>query len=187
MPWSEHSYYVAMAFKMSEGEEQWICINFCIDLEYSSMETIQMIQKATPMGNWWLAASSWQHAHWCITACEKFFEIYQINQVTQPPYSPDLVPCDFWLFPKLKSPLKGKKIQTMNEIQKNMTGQMMTIGKTVWDPREPTLKGTEAIVLCTMFLVSSLITASIFHITWLDTFWRYIYIYSFVLLLHFVS
>ena len=35
------------------------------------------------------------------------------------PYSPDLVPCDFWLFSKLKSPLKGKKFQTMNEIQEN--------------------------------------------------------------------
>ena len=29
----------------------------------------------------------------------------QVTQVTQPLYSPDLVPCDFWLFPKLKSPL----------------------------------------------------------------------------------
>ena len=31
------------------------------------------------------------------------------SQVTQAPYSPDLAPCDFWLFPKLKSPSKGKK------------------------------------------------------------------------------
>ena len=25
-----------------------------------------------------------------------------IKTVPQPPYSPDLVPCDFWLFPKLR-------------------------------------------------------------------------------------
>ena len=25
-----------------------------------------------------------------------------INTVPQPPYSPDLAPCDFWLFPKLR-------------------------------------------------------------------------------------
>ena len=25
-----------------------------------------------------------------------------IKTVPQPPYSPDLAPCDFWLFPKLK-------------------------------------------------------------------------------------
>ena len=37
--------------------------------------------------------------------------------VTQPAYSPDLAPCDFWLFPKLKSPFKGKRFQTIDEIQ----------------------------------------------------------------------
>ena len=52
---------------------------------------------------------------------------HQITQVTQPPYSPDLVPYNFWLFPKLKSPLKGKRFQTINEIQKNMTGKLMAI------------------------------------------------------------
>ena len=31
---------------MTELVEQWICIKFCIKLEHSSMETIQMIQKA---------------------------------------------------------------------------------------------------------------------------------------------
>ena len=25
-----------------------------------------------------------------------------INTVPHPPYSPDLAPCDFWLFPKLR-------------------------------------------------------------------------------------
>ena len=42
-----------------------------------------------------------------------------ITQVTLAPYSPDLVSCDFWLFPKLKSPLKGKSFQTIDEIQEN--------------------------------------------------------------------
>jgi len=30
--------------------------------------------------------------------------------VCQQPYSPDLVPCDFWVFPKLKSPLKVRRL-----------------------------------------------------------------------------
>ena len=55
----------------------------------------------------------------------EFLLKHQITQVTQSPYNPDLVPCNFWLFPKLKSPLKGK------EIQENMTGQLMAIGRTV--------------------------------------------------------
>ena len=37
------------------------------------METIQMIQKAAAMGNWWLAVSPRQHAHSHITSCAEFF------------------------------------------------------------------------------------------------------------------
>ena len=98
----------------------------------------------------------------------------QIPQLTQPPLSLDLVPCDFWLFLKLKSPLKGKRFQIVNEIQKNMTGQLMAIGRTVWGPKVPTLKGTEASLSYVQYflqLVSSSVTVSIFHIKWQDTFW----------------
>ena len=41
----------------------------------------------------------------------------------------------------------------------------------------PTLKGTEvslSYVQCFLYLVSSLINVSIFHVTWLDTFWTYL-------------
>ncbi|UYV75717.1 hypothetical protein LAZ67_13001096 [Cordylochernes scorpioides] len=34
----------------------------------------------------------------------------------QPPYSPDLPPCDFFLFPKLKRPMKGR-YATLDEIK----------------------------------------------------------------------
>jgi len=34
---------------------------------------------------------------------------HNITQHCKPPYSPDLAPCDFWLFPKLKSRLKGRR------------------------------------------------------------------------------
>ena len=60
-----------------------------------------------------------------------FLVKHQITQVSQSPYSPDLVSCVFWLFPKLKSLLKKKKFQTIDEIQKNMTGQQAVIGRTV--------------------------------------------------------
>ena len=82
---------------------------------------------------------------------------------------------NFWLFPKLKSPLKGKRFQTIDEIQENMKGQLMETGRTARGPKLPTLKGTEAslsYVQCFLYLVSSSINVFIFHITWLDTFWR---------------
>jgi hypothetical protein len=33
------------------------------------------------------------------------------------PYSPDLAPCDFFLFPKMKLKLKGRQFDTIEEIQ----------------------------------------------------------------------
>ena len=174
MPFSEHVHCVGVTFEMTERVVQWICIRFCVQLECSSSETIQMILKAAAMGNWWLAASSQQHACLCITSRVEFLAKHQITQVTQPFYSPDLVPCDFWLFPKLKSPLKGERFQTLDEIQENITGQLTAIGRTVWGPKVPTLKGTEVLlsyVQCFLYLVSSSINVSIFHITWLDTLW----------------
>ena len=48
---SEHVSGVAVAFKMTEQVEQRICIRFCVRLEHSSTETIQMIQKAAAVGN----------------------------------------------------------------------------------------------------------------------------------------
>ena len=51
-PVSEHVYFVAIAFKMTEREEQKTYIKFCIKLKHSSMETIWMIQKSAGIGNW---------------------------------------------------------------------------------------------------------------------------------------
>ena len=49
---SEHVYCVAITFKITEQVEQGICIKFCVKLEHSSAETIQMIQKAAAVGIW---------------------------------------------------------------------------------------------------------------------------------------
>jgi hypothetical protein len=40
---------------------------------------------------------------------QAFLAKHHITQVCQPPYSPDLAPCNFWLFPKLKSPFKVRR------------------------------------------------------------------------------
>ena len=140
-----------------------------------------MIQKTTTMGNWWLAASSQQCTHsWSTLSAEFFWETSNHPHLISTPYSLDLVPCNFWLSPKLKSSLKGKIFQTIDEIQENMIGQLMVTGRTVWGPKVLPLKGTEAslsYVQCFLYLVSSSINAcaSIFHITWMDTFWIYIF------------
>ena len=126
----EHVYCVAIAFKMTERVEQRICIRFGINLEHSSTEIIQMTQKATAMGN-----CDWQlHRDNATTHASRLMQ-FSCKTSNHPgdsaPYSPDLAPCDFWLFPKLKSPLKGKGFQTVIETQENMIGQLMAIGRTV--------------------------------------------------------
>ena len=133
-----------------------------------------MTQEAAAVGNWWLAASSWPCSHLCIMSQAEFLVKSQIIQVTQPSYSPDLAPYNFWLFPKLKSPLTGMRFQTINEIQENTTGQLMTPGRTVWSPKVPILKETEAslsCVQCILDLVSSSVNVFIVHSAWLNTFW----------------
>ena len=40
-----------------------------------------------------------------------------IKTVPHPPYSPDLVPCDFWLFSKLKENLRGSRFETIEEME----------------------------------------------------------------------
>jgi hypothetical protein len=37
--------------------------------------------------------------------------------IPHPPYSPDLAPCDFFLLPKMKLKLKGRRFDTIEEIQ----------------------------------------------------------------------
>jgi hypothetical protein len=44
-----------------------------------------------------------------------------ITKIDHPPYSPDLAPCDFWLFPKLKNAQKGQRFAGVHDIQINMT------------------------------------------------------------------
>ena len=186
---SEHVYCVAITFKMTEEVEQWICIKFCVKLEHSSSETIRIIQKAASMGNWWLPLHHNNVPLMHHISCRVFWcNIKSLRWLIPPPHSPDLVPCDFWLFPKLNSALKGKRFQTVNEIQENIMRKLMATGRTVWGPKVPTLKGTEAslpYVQCFLYLVYSSINVSIFHIIWLDPFWItyisiFIYVYTHV-------
>ena len=44
-----------------------------------------------------------------------------IKTVPQLPKSPDLAPCDFWLFPKLKEKLRGCRYETIEEIKEAVT------------------------------------------------------------------
>jgi hypothetical protein len=47
--------------------------------------------------------------------------------VSHPPHSPDLAPADIFLFPKFKNNLKGRRFQTIEEIQENVIRELRAI------------------------------------------------------------
>ena len=50
-----------------------------------------------------------------------------IKTVPQPPYSPDLATCDFWLFPKLKEKFRGCRYETIEEMKEAVTKVIDTL------------------------------------------------------------
>lgn len=53
------------------------------------------------------------------------------NTVTmpQPPYSPDMAPCDFFLFPKIKRTLKGRRFTSIDDIKSASLKELKAIPK----------------------------------------------------------
>ena len=149
---------------MTEELEQLICIKICIKLENIPPWSSQLGQLV--IGSFITTMYPLLYHVSC-----RVFGTTSSHPGDSAPYSLSLASYDFWLFLRLKLHLKGKRFQTVNETQGNRMGQLMVSRRTVWGPKVPTLKGAEAsFVLCTIYLVSSSINVSIFHITWLDTF-----------------
>jgi hypothetical protein len=60
---------------------------------------------------------------------QQFLTKKSIPVITQPPYSPDLAPSDFWLFPTLKMGLKGMRFATIEDIKSNATAELRMVPK----------------------------------------------------------
>ena len=124
-----------------------------------------VIQKATLKGNWWLAASSRQCACSSIMSSAEFFGKISNHPSDSTPLQPTFGVLWLLVFPKTKITFEREEISDDNETQENTMGQLMVIGRTVWGPKVPTLKGTEAslsCVQCFLYLVSSSINPLFF-------------------------
>ena len=53
-----------------------------------------------------------------------------MNTIQQPPNSPDLAPCDFFLFGRLKKPLRGTRYSTRDEVMEKSKMALMAIPQT---------------------------------------------------------
>jgi len=47
-----------------------------------------------------------------------FWQKHNVNIILHPPYSPNLAPCDFFLFPRMKCQMKGKHFADVSEVKK---------------------------------------------------------------------
>jgi len=62
--------------------------------------------------------------HYTAVSINEFLAEKSIPVVPQPPNSPDLSPCDFFLFPWLKNRLKRRHFGTLDNIQKSITDEL---------------------------------------------------------------
>ena len=53
-----------------------------------------------------------------VLTVDQFLTKNSMTQLLHPPYSPDLAPCDFFLFPRMKKVLKGKRFADVDEVKK---------------------------------------------------------------------
>jgi transposase len=56
-----------------------------------------------------------------------FLASKKLTMLEHPPYSPDLAPNDFFLFPKIKEILKGRHFDDTDDIRNNKTAALKAI------------------------------------------------------------
>ncbi|GFW99473.1 putative mariner transposase [Trichonephila clavipes] len=60
---------------------------------------------------------------------KRFLAKHSIPVLEHPPYSPDLAPCDFCLFPKVKSALKGTRFESVEAVKEKAAGVLKELTK----------------------------------------------------------
>jgi len=60
---------------------------------------------------------------------QEFLARKQVCVLSHPLYSPDLSPCDYFLFPKLKLPLKGRLLEDVQDIQRAVISSLRAISQ----------------------------------------------------------
>ncbi|XP_026324995.1 histone-lysine N-methyltransferase SETMAR-like [Hyposmocoma kahamanoa] len=112
---------------MTDPLEQRYAVKFCVLLGKNTVETNEMIKQA--FKDKALSESSVRKWHKMFRdGREEVTDEARSGQakagvplVPQPPYSPDVAPADFFLFPSIKSKLKGKHWGTIKDIQEATT------------------------------------------------------------------
>ena len=93
---------------------------------------------------------------------QQFLAKNNMTVIPHPPYSPDLAPCDFFLFPPMKGQMKGKRFADVREVNKKTLEVLNSIsteefrsdfssvkndGTNILSQREGTLKETRVVIV----------------------------------------
>ena len=78
-----------------------------------------------------------------------FFGEQNINMLAHPPYSPDLAPCDYFLFPRLKNELRGIKHRNIEDLKEGVRRVLRNI------PSEDFENAIMSMPICWMKCVSA--------------------------------
>ena len=145
----------------------------CVKLEHSSVQTIQVIQKAIAMGYWWLAASSRPHARSCISSHVEFFGKTSNHPGDSAPLQPSFGALRFLAFPKSKITFEGEE---MSDCRWD-SGSWWRLGELYEVLRCLHWRGL--MCHCPMYNVSCILyllqqMSLVFNSTRLDTFWTYL-------------
>jgi len=74
----------------------------------------------------WMLLHDIAPAH-CAICVHQFLAQHGIPVLDHPPYSPDLAPADFFLFPRLKSIMKGARFADVAAIKESVTAVLRSI------------------------------------------------------------
>ncbi|GFT53189.1 uncharacterized protein TNCV_4232931 [Trichonephila clavipes] len=91
-------------------------------------ETVRRKRPVLKVSSRWMLHHDGAPAH-TANLEQQFLTKHGTIQVAHPPYSPDMSPPDFFLFPKIKNTLKRHRFQDIETIKQNSTQQLQAIPK----------------------------------------------------------
>ncbi|EFN68500.1 Histone-lysine N-methyltransferase SETMAR, partial [Camponotus floridanus] len=101
-------------------EGQTVNQHYYIEILSTLRERVRRRRPELWKNNSWMLHQDNAPSHSALSV-KSFFAKHKITVLDHPPYSPDLAPCDYFLFPKVKSELKGTRFQSVETVKAKAT------------------------------------------------------------------
>ena len=108
--------------------DQTVNQHFYTEVLTRMMAKIRHKRRELWVSNTWILHHDNAPAHAALSV-RQFLATKQVTILDYPPYSPDLAPCDYLLFPKLKGTIKGTRFEGVEDIKSNVTSLLKRITK----------------------------------------------------------